>query len=188
MSDCQETVLRFWFEQSRPVQWFRRDPRFDAQISNRFGRQVDAALSGGLQHWSRTPESGLALVLLLDQFPRNIWRDQARAFAGDHQALALSLAAEQQGWIAAEARQPYRQFWLMPRLHSEDLNVQNAALPLFERWTDPRTLAVAQRYRDTLATHGRFPHRDRALCRSSAQGPALINGGACADLSDDGAA
>ena len=65
----------------------------------------------------------------------------------------------------SRTRQPRRQFWLMPRLHSEDLEVQNAALPLFERWTDPRTLAVAMNHRDTITLHGRFPHRDQALKR-----------------------
>ena len=147
------------------MQWFRLDPHFDQRILNRFGDSVEAALQGDLQHWGSTPTAGLALVLLLDQFPPNIWRDTARAFSGDPQALEMSFHAEQQGWIASESRRPRRQFWLMPRLHSEDLAVQTQALPLFERWTDPRTLAVAQRHRDTIAVHGRFPHRDRALGR-----------------------
>ena len=165
MSGSPDTILRFWFDQTKPVQWFRRDPNFDAQIQNHFGDLVEAALAGQLDHWSQTPQSGLALVLLLDQFPRNIWRNQAKAFTGDPQALHVSIAAEQRGWIAAEPCRPRRQFWLMPRLHSEDLAVQTAALPLFERWTDARTLAVAQRHRDTVAIHGRFPHRDQALGR-----------------------
>ena len=165
MSGSPDTILRFWFDQTKPVQWFRRDPHFDAQIQNRFGDLVEGALAGHLDHWSQTPSSGLALMLLLDQFPRNIWRNQAKAFAGDPQALHLSITAEQRGWIAAEPCRPQRQFWLMPRLHSEDLAVQTAALPLLERWTDVRTLAVAQHKRDTLAIHGRFPHRDQALGR-----------------------
>jgi len=165
LSGSPDTILSFWFDQTKPVQWFRRDPNFDAQIQNRFGDLVEAALAGQLDHWSQTPQTGLALVLLLDQFPRNIWRNQAKAFAGDQQALQVSIAAEQRGWIAAEPFRPRRQFWLMPRLHSEDLAVQTAALPLFERWTDVRTLAVARRHRDTVATHGRFPHRDQALGR-----------------------
>ena len=165
MSVSAESILRFWFEESRPVQWFRLDPHFDQRILNRFGDSVEAALRGDLQHWGSTPTSGLALVLLLDQFPRNIWRNTARAFSGDLQALEMSFRAEQQGWIAAESSRPRLQFWLMPRLHSEDLAVQTQALPLFERWTEPRTLAVAQRHRDTIAVHGRFPHRDQALGR-----------------------
>ena len=165
LAGSPEAVLRFWFDECRPAQWFRRSQAFDQTIQSRFGGLVEAALEGNLEHWSDSALSGLALVLVLDQFPRNIWRGQAKAFAGDAQALALSHRAELQGWIAAEPRQPRRQFWLMPRLHSEDLEVQNAALPLFERWTDPRTLAVAMNHRDTIALHGRFPHRDQALKR-----------------------
>ena len=165
MSVSPESILSFWFEQTRPVQWFRQDAHFDYTIQSRFGDAVEAALTGNLQHWSNAPTSALALVLLLDQFPRNIWRNTGRAFSGDAQALDLSIRAEQQGWIACEPRRPRRQFWLMPRLHSEDLSVQTQALPLFERWTDPRTLVVAQRHRATIALHGRFPHRDNALGR-----------------------
>ena len=126
---------------------------------------MEAALEGDLGHWSDSAHFCLALVLVLDQFPRNTWRGQAKAFAGDAQALALSHRAELQGWSAAEPRHPRLQFWLMPLLHSEDLEVQNAALPLFERWSDPRTLAVAMNHRDTIALHGRFPHRGQALKR-----------------------
>jgi len=165
LSVSPESILSFWFEQTRPVQWFRQDAQFDEKIQSRFGDSVEQALTGNLQHWSNAPTSALALVLLLDQFPRNIWRNTARAFSGDAQALDLSIRAEQQGWIASEPRRPRRQFWLMPRLHSEDLSVQTQALPLFERWTDPRTLTVAQRHRTTIALHGRFPHRDNALGR-----------------------
>ena len=73
--------------------------------------------------WNCGLSSGLALVLLLDQFTRQIWRGEAKAFAGDPQALKLSLAALEQGWIAAESERPRRQFWLMPLLHSEDISV-----------------------------------------------------------------
>ncbi len=106
-------------------------------------------------------------MLVLDQFPRQIWRDTARAFAGDPQALALSLRAEAEGWIAAEDDQQRRAFWLMPRMHSEDLAVQEAALPLFERFTDPRTADFAHRHRDVIARFGRFPHRNGILGRES---------------------
>jgi uncharacterized protein (DUF924 family) len=93
-------------------------------------------------------------VLLRDQFPRQIWRDTAMAFSGDRQALALSLQAVELGW-------------LMPLMHSEDQAVQEAALPLFERFTDPRTADFARRHRDVIARFGRFPHRNAALGRLS---------------------
>ena len=117
--------------------------------------------------WSETPQSGLALLLLLDQFPRQLWRDSAKAFVGDTQALALSLRALQLGWVKAEPDQARRQFWLMPLMHSEELAVQEASLPLFNQFVDARTADFAQRHRDVIARFGRFPHRNAALGRQS---------------------
>ena len=89
------------------------------------------------------------------------------AFAGDPQALALSQKAVELGWVAAEPEQARRQFWLMPLMHSEDLAVQDEALPLFDQFTDPRTVDFARRHRDVIARFGRFPHRNAALGRVS---------------------
>ena len=96
-----------------------------------------------------------------------IWRYTAMAFAGDPQALALSQKAVELGWVAAESAQARRQFWLMPLMHSEDLVEQEAALPLFERFSDPRTADFARQHRDVIARFGRFPHRNAALGRVS---------------------
>jgi len=160
-------VLRFWFEETSPQQWFGKDPSFDGQVRERFIGLTRQAIQDQLSSWSREPQSGLALVLLLDQFPRQIWRGSAMAFAGDGQALALSQAAMEQGWVVAEPEPARRQFWLMPQMHAENLAVQEAALPLFERFTDPRTADFARRHRDVIARFGRFPHRNAALGRVS---------------------
>ena len=106
-------------------------------------------------------------VLLLDQFPRQLWRDIAKAFAGDPQTLALSLRAVQLGWVKAEPDQARRQLWLMPLIHSEELAVQEASLPLFSQFVDERTADFARRHRDVIARFGRFPHRNAALGRQS---------------------
>ncbi len=160
-------VLDLWFGETLPRQWFAKDPAFDALVGNRFSELARAAISGGLAAWGEVPASALALVLLLDQCPRQIWRDTARAFAGDPQALALSLGAVERGWLAAEAAPPRRQFWLMPLMHSEELAVQEQALPLFAHFTDPRTADFARRHLDVIARFGRFPHRNAALGRLS---------------------
>ena len=160
-------VLRFWFEDTRPRQWFAKDPAFDALLRERFSDLSRQAITGALTSWAAAPESALALVLLMDQFPRQIWRGTAQAFAGDAQALALSQRAVACGWLAAEPEPAHRQFWLMPQMHSEDLAVQTASLPLFERYTDPRTAEFARRHRDVIARFGRFPHRNAALGRIS---------------------
>ena len=168
-------MLRFWFEQSEPRQWFSKDPAFDGQVRERFLGLTRQAIQGQLSGWGGEPQSALALVLLLDQFPRQIWRGSAMAFGGDSQALALSQAAVERGWVAAEPDQAPRQFWLMPQMHSEELAVQEAALPLFEQFTDARTAEFARRHRDVIARFGRFPHRNAALGRvSSAQELAFL--------------
>ena len=165
--DKASEVLEFWFAETRPHQWFAKDPSFDQLLQQRFVALTRRAIAGELDAWDAEPTGALALVLLLDQFPRQIWRDSAMAFAGDPQALALSLRAVELGWLAAEPEQARRQFWLMPLMHSEELAVQEAALPLFERFSDPRTADFARRHRDVIARFGRFPHRNAALGRVS---------------------
>ena len=171
-----DDVLEFWFQQCRPWQWFRRRDSFDALVRERFGESVERALAGELDHWSCGPSSGLALVLLLDQFTRQIWRGEAKAFAGDPQALKLSLAALERGWIAAESQRPRRQFWLMPLLHSEDISVVRAVIPLLERHVDEATAHGACRHLAELERFGRYPRRNLALGRmSSPEESAFLN-------------
>jgi uncharacterized protein (DUF924 family) len=160
-------LLTFWFVETSPRQWFAKDPAFDALVTARFSSLSRAAIDGALSPWQDAPESALALVLLLDQVPRQIWRDSALAFAGDPQALALALDALERGWIDAEPERARRQFWLMPLMHAEDLAVQDQSLPLFEQFSDPRTTDFARRHREVIARFGRFPHRNRALGRES---------------------
>ena len=164
-----DDVLKFWFQKCRPWQWFCRRNSFDALVRERFGEAVERALSGELDHWSCWPSSGLALVLLLDQFTRQIWRGHAQAFAGDPQALKLSLDELERGWIAAESQRPRRQFWLMPLLHSEHHKLVAQAIPLLEQFADVATADVARRHLIQLRRFGRYPHRNAALRRVSSQ-------------------
>jgi uncharacterized protein (DUF924 family) len=166
-NDHASEVLAFWFAEAQPQQWFGKDPAFDGLLRQRFLGLTGRAIAAELDAWSTEPTGALALVLLLDQFPRQIWRDTARAFAGDPQALTLSQGAVELGWLEVETEQARRQFWLMPLMHSEDLAVQEAAQPLFERFCDPRTAEFARRHRDVIARFGRFPHRNTALGRPS---------------------
>jgi uncharacterized protein (DUF924 family) len=160
-------VLAFWFQECTPSQWFIKDPALDHLVRERFIGLTRRAVAGGLADWGQEPGSALALVVLLDQFPRQIWRDSAMAFSGDPAALLLSQAAVERGWLAAEPAQPRRQFWLMPQMHAEDLAIQKAAVPLFEQFTDGRTAAFARRHLEVIARFGRFPHRNALLGRVS---------------------
>ena len=160
-----EDILCFWFEECKPWHWFRSDRDFDRSVSERFRPLAEAAQEQGLIDWEVSQTSSLALVLLLDQFSRQIWRDQARAFQGDLRAQRLSHLALDQHWLEHEPQKARRQFWLMPLLHAERLETVNKAIPLLERWVDISTADVARRNRDMLIKHGRYPWRDGALGR-----------------------
>ena len=169
-----DDVLEFWFQQCRPWQWFRRRDSFDALLRDRFSALVERALADELEAWADTPSGGLGLVLLLDQFTRQIWRGEAKAFAGDQQAKALSHKALQQGWIQQEQERAKRQFWLMPLLHSEEHEVLVQAIPVLEQFADVATADVARRHLIQLQRFGRYPHRNAALGRVSSTEEALF--------------
>lgn len=172
-------VLDFWFgapaspDFGRPrAAWFEKSAAFDAEIAQRFGALVDAMLAGAHADWAaRSPAAALARIVVLDQFPRNIFRGRARAFAGDAQALAaaraLVAAGDDLGLLGVQ-----RQFAYLPFEHAEDLDAQRESLRLFGRLgQDEPALAGllpwAQRHHDIVARFGRFPHRNAALGRAS---------------------
>jgi uncharacterized protein (DUF924 family) len=170
-------ILDFWFgapgsaEHGRPRQfWFSKSDATDALIGERFGAAVDAALRGGLDPWADDDaRSALALVLLLDQFTRNIFRDTARAFAGDAAALAVAqrLVADGRHRRLAPVE---RWFAYLPFEHSEAIDDQHESLRLFgelagEGMTEP--LAWARKHYEIIARFGRYPHRNEALGRAS---------------------
>lgn len=159
-------ILYFWFEECSPKNWFKKDSDFDAMLKDRFGVTVERGLAGQLDDWAATQDSCLALILLLDQMTRNIYRDTPRAFAGDEVALALSLKMVEMNWLDTE-NGAKRQFALMPMMHSEDITIQDASLPLFKTHTLEMVYDYAVRHRDIVARFGRFPHRNAILGRPS---------------------
>ena len=159
-------VLDFWFREILSEQWYKKDPAFDETIRDRFETTVTAALASRLDNWANNADGCLALILLLDQFTRNIYRDTPRAFSGDEMGLALSLRCAEREYLSHEDP-AYRQFMLMPMMHSEDLAIQERSLPLFENLTNPLTYEYAVKHRDIIARFGRFPHRNAILGRPS---------------------
>ena len=160
-----EEVLSFWFEQNGPKRWWTRDPQFDAEIRSRFGALHGRAVLGELHGWRDTPEGRLAEIIVLDQFSRNLYRDDARAFAADGMALALAQEAVRVG--ADQAVPPVqRQFFYMPYQHSESRNPR-VALGLFESLEDPESLDFERRHKAIIDRFGRYPHRNEVLGRPS---------------------
>jgi len=173
-----QPVLDFWFlPQGHPghlrirAEWFQKNPAFDDTVRARFGALVDSAISGGLADWEQAPQGALAKVLVLDQFTRNIWRDTARAFAGDAQALGLAQHMLAQGHDRSMAAVE-RQFAYLPFMHAEDLPSQERSVALYQALAAAYpehlgTLDFAVRHRDIIARFGRFPHRNAQLGRPS---------------------
>ncbi|MCC6472397.1 MAG: DUF924 domain-containing protein [Burkholderiales bacterium] len=170
-------VLDFWFGppaaacRGRPRrEWFRKDDAFDAQIRRRFLTLYEDAFAADFSHWERTPFAALALVIVLDQFPRNMFRGEARAFAADARALQAARRLLERGFEAALLAHE-RTFAYLPFEHCEDLAVQRRSVALFTALgggdAPGSALDYARRHYEVIARFGRFPHRNAALGRAS---------------------
>jgi uncharacterized protein (DUF924 family) len=165
-------VLDFWFagdpNQFWRARWFTADPDFDATIRERFGFTHRAALDGALDGWAVTPDGALALVIVLDQFSRNIHRGSFRAFAGDAHARRIARAAIERG-ADASLTPMQRRFLYLPFAHSEHLADQDLSVRLFAKLTGEFSAEArdyAENHRDVIRRFGRFPHRNAALRRA----------------------
>jgi uncharacterized protein (DUF924 family) len=168
MRDSRQDVLHFWFVESQPSQWFQKNDAFDKQIRDRFSMIVDMARDGLCDGWAVDAEGALALCIVLDQFPRNIFRNSAEAFASDEKALNIAKRAIRNGFD--QVLPPIkRRFIYLPFEHSEAMEDQDRSVALFEtmRDEDPVGYEYALRHRDVIARFGRFPHRNSALGRAS---------------------
>ncbi|MBR1121591.1 DUF924 family protein [Bradyrhizobium lablabi] len=155
-------IIAFWSE-AGPSLWFAKDDAFDRRFRETFMEAHEAACRGDLDHWQRTPGGALALILLLDQFPRNAFRGTPRMYASDAKALAAADAA-----IAAGRDRHFdadlRLFFYLPFAHSEALADQERSVALC-RALDEKSLAHAEGHRDIVKRFGRFPHRNLILGR-----------------------
>jgi uncharacterized protein (DUF924 family) len=172
-----DKILDFWFGQRDEVDygknrvvWFTKDPEFDREVRIRFKVDYEKAAAGELTHWERTPQSCLALLLLLDQFPRNMFRGEPRAFATDPQALSLAHHAVAKGFDR-ELLPVLRWFIYLPFEHSENLDHQRKAVELFcQLGNDPDSVYItssAVRHLEIIERFGRFPHRNVILGRAT---------------------
>lgn len=161
-----EKILKFWFKDAKPAQWWKVDPTFDANIADRFAEVHAAAVSGELYAWRTQPRGRLAEVLVLDQFSRNLFRGQARAFAAD--PLALVLAQEAVAGIHdISLSLDERVFLYMPYMHSESRLVHKEAERLFGSLGRADNLSFELRHKAIVDRFGRYPHRNLSLGRTS---------------------
>lgn len=161
-----DDVLRFWFEEIRPAQWWAKDPDFDAEVARRFGALLARAARAELHAWRDTVRGRLAEVIVLDQFPRNIHRDTPAAFACDPLALALAQEAVRAG--ALQQLQPLeRAILLLPYMHSESAAIHGLAEALYRDHAPPENLDFELRHKAIIDRFGRYPHRNAILGRAS---------------------
>lgn len=158
-------VIAFW-RAAGPAKWFGGGPDFDALIRERFGQSHLAAARGDLADWEKTAEGALALLLLVDQFPRNLYRHSAHAFATDEMARSIADRALAHGFDA-KTDASLRAFFYLPFEHHEDAASQARAVALFEKLGDKMGLEYAQLHADLIARFGRFPHRNAVMGRIS---------------------
>jgi uncharacterized protein (DUF924 family) len=159
-------VLAFWFEETTPAQWWSKSPDFDRLIEARFAPLHAAASRCELYAWRSSADGRLAEILVLDQFPRNIFRDRPQSFATD--ALALVLAQEAVAAGDDSTLDPARRAFLyMPYMHSESPLIHAQAVKLFAAPGMENNLAFERRHQAIIDRFGRYPHRNAILGRQS---------------------
>ena len=176
MIETPQAVLAFW-RKAGPKRWFAKSAAFDRQIRAQFLPTYRAAAARALSHWEREPTRTLALAIVLDQFPRNMFRRSARAFAADPLARQVARRAIAKGF---DRRVPpgERRFLYLPFEHSESLADQQRCIALFRATGDAESLKWAQLHADIIRRFGRFPHRNAALGRATtARERAFLDGG-----------
>ncbi|MBL4855282.1 MAG: DUF924 domain-containing protein [Robiginitomaculum sp.] len=166
-----DDILNFWFEEAGPVKWYARSDAFDADIRARFEDFSTSAAAQlkttGSHAWQDAPDSALALIIALDQFSRNMYRDTKGAFAWDDLALACAKQAVDKGYDL-KTGQTRRAFFYLPYMHAEDLAVQDECVRLMDMCIDdPDNLFHAKEHRKLIARFGRYAHRNAVLGRNS---------------------
>ncbi len=167
--DKARAIIEFWVNEVGPSGWYNSTEVLDQTIRDRFMTDWEAAKSGAFDAWSRCPEKSLALLILLDQFPRNMFRDDPRAFATDKKAREVANLSIEQGFDKRTA-EPQRQFYYLPLMHSECLQHQERSVRLIkDRMPESgdSNLLHAKVHREVIRMFGRFPYRNAALNRTN---------------------
>jgi uncharacterized protein (DUF924 family) len=171
-------VLKFWFEEIDHSFWFKKDPEFDHQLEERFGDTLNRAREGELDNWHDTEHGSLALVVTLDQFSRNIYRESPMAFAADEKALQLTLDGLQNNFDK-ELTLEQRSFYYLPLRHAEDVDMQKLGLVKTREINEAGygSDKYALNHLELIERFGRFPHRNKVLGRENTAEEELFLGG-----------
>jgi len=161
-----EQIVEFWMDEKQQALWFQSTPEFDQLLREKFLGLVEDAEAGRLEHWRESPRSLLALILLLDQFPLNIFRGQARGYQDGEIALRYSKYAIEHDYLGSYNLSEIL-FVILPLMHSENLDDQDLCVASLQQYGSPEHVKYALHHRDIVQQFGRFPHRNEALGRVS---------------------
>lgn len=161
-------ILTFWFSDSVKRLWFNSTPAFDAEIKAQFEDVYTAALAGNLSAWQNSADGCVALVVILDQFPLNMYRGLQESFGGEVKAREIAKDAIKNGFDG-QIPDEQKAFLYMPLMHSENIADQDLSVSLFEAAGLKENLRFANHHRDIVRRFGRFPHRNKILGRPSTQ-------------------
>jgi uncharacterized protein (DUF924 family) len=169
MTDARETtpadILAFWRDAGRD-RWYRRDDAFDTQVRARYLELWRKAAAGGLSSWEASDDGALALTIVLDQFPRNMFRGDAQTHASEALARDVAIRAIDRG-VDVRIEPALREFLYLPLEHSEQLSDQLRCVDLFRGTANTENLEYAEQHADIIRRFGRFPHRNRILGRET---------------------
>ena len=161
-----KSILDFWFIECSPKMWFKKNDKFDALIRNRFLNSIKKSLKTNIEDVNIALDTYLSLIILLDQFTRNVFRNSSKSFEGDNKAVKLTKIAIDNNFIKG-SNHHYNSFFLMPLMHSENILDHRLGLPLFKKFTNENTFKFALKHKDIIDKFDRFPHRNNVLGRIS---------------------
>ncbi|MDB2700864.1 DUF924 domain-containing protein [Alphaproteobacteria bacterium] len=161
-----KSILDFWFIECSPKMWFKKNDKFDALIRNRFLNLIKKSLKTNIEDVNIALDTYLSLIILLDQFTRNVFRNSSKSFEGDNKAVKLTKIAIDNNFIKG-SNHHYNSFFLMPLMHSENILDHRLGLPLFKKFTNENTFKFALKHKDIIDKFDRFPHRNNVLGRIS---------------------
>lgn len=166
-SSSSAEVLKFWFEDLSPQQWFMQSDQVDTTIRSKFLDLHNKATAGELYNWRKDSRGSLAEIIVLDQFSRNLYRDTPKAFAQDGMALVLAQEAIAKGFAEDLSSEQEVQFLYLPFMHSESLVIHERAVELYTALGQEMNLEFEMKHKAIIERFGRYPHRNRILGRES---------------------
>ena len=159
-------IINYWYSDRMKKHWFDSNPEIDNEIKNNYEKVWEQAADGKLDQWKNTAEGCLALVIILDQFPLNMFRGNIKSFQTEGKAIEVTMTAIKSDFVK-EIDKDKLSFLFMPLMHSENIEDQNLSVKLFEEHNLSNNLRFAKHHRDIVKKFGRFPHRNSILLRES---------------------